>query len=76
MANKIKGGVDTESVIGSVTDDSSKTKTVNLSFTSPQELELFARLQKAADEDERTLSRYIVRFLRSRLVNTQASPAE
>ena len=75
MANKIKGGVDYESVIGSVTDES-KTKTVNLSFTSPQELELFTRLQKAADEDERTLSRYIVRFLRSRLVNTEASPAE
>lgn len=58
MTNEIKGG---PSALKSDKD----TKTVTLSFTGEAEIDLYNKLSDEAEEDERTLSRYIVRKLKN-----------
>lgn len=55
---EIKGGP-------SVANASAKNKTVTLTFSTAEELTLFADLEADAEADERTLSKYLVRLLKS-----------
>ena len=58
---EIKGGP-------SVANDAAKAarnKTVTLTFSTPEELTLFADLEADAAADERSLSKYLVRLLKA-----------
>lgn len=55
---EIKGGP-------SVANAAARNKTVTLTFSTPDELTLFAALEADAAEDERSLSKYLVRLLKS-----------
>jgi hypothetical protein len=62
---KVNGGPDTEATVAAVTPNSKGNKTVTLTFSTPDELNLFAALEADAAEDERSLSKYLVRLLKS-----------
>lgn len=55
---KVEGGP-------SVANAIARNKTVTLTFSTPEELQLFAALETDAAEDERSLSKYLVRLLKS-----------
>ena len=55
---EVKGGP-------SVANAAAKNKTVTLTFSTPEELQLFNELEADATADERTLSKYLVRLLKS-----------
>jgi hypothetical protein len=60
---EVKGGPTVANEISS--SMGSKNKTVTLTFSTPEELTLFAALEADALEDERSLSKYLVRLLKS-----------
>lgn len=45
-----------------------RTESITLSFKTEDELELFDAIEAAAKEDERTSSKYVLRFLKSKLI--------
>lgn len=57
---EVKGGNTTATAIAAA-----KNKTVTLTFSTPEEMQLFAALEADAAEDERSLSKYLVRLLKS-----------
>lgn len=57
---EVKGGNTTATAIAAA-----KNKTVTLTFSTTEELQLFAALEADAAEDERSLSKYLVRLLKS-----------
>lgn len=66
---EVKGGPDTAAAVAALTPNAAaaaaKGKTVTLTFSTPEELQLFAALEADAAEDERSLSKYLVRLLKS-----------
>lgn len=66
---EVKGGPDTGAAVAVLTPSGATTvvkgKTVTLTFSTPEELTLFAALEADAEEDERSLSKYLVRLLKS-----------
>lgn len=64
---EVKGGPDTGATVAALTPSAAaaKGKTVTLTFSTPEELTLFAALEADAAEDERSLSKYLVRLLKS-----------
>ena len=56
----VKGGPDTKAAKAGV---SGSAKTVNLTFSSPAELEAHTELAKAATADDRSIGQFIVRVL-------------
>ena len=62
---KVHGGPDAEATVAAITPNSKGNKTVTLTFSTPEELTLFADLEADAAADERTLSKYIVRLLKA-----------
>lgn len=65
MANKVKGGPDTGAAVEAVGGAGSKHKSVTLLFTTDAELAVHDRLEKEAKEDDRPLSKYIMRQLKA-----------
>jgi hypothetical protein len=59
---EVKGGPSVANEIASI---GSKNKTVTLTFSTPEEIVLFAALEADAAEDERSLSKYLVRLLKN-----------
>lgn len=68
---EVKGGPDTGAAVAALTPNTAniasslKGKTVTLTFSTPEELTLFAALEADAAEDERSLSKYLVRLLKT-----------
>lgn len=58
---EIKGGNTAATAIAAA----ARNKTVTLTFSTPEELQLFADLEADAVADERSLSKYLVRLLKS-----------
>lgn len=62
---EVKGGLNTSKVIGSPTEKKgSGSKSVTLSFVTEAEVAAFDYYSNLAEEDERTLSKYLVRWIR------------
>lgn len=61
---EVKGGPTVANEIAAATATTTKGKTVTLTFSTPEELTLFAALEADAAEDERSLSKYLVRLLK------------
>ena len=47
------------------TEQKSTTRSVTLTFATEAELEVYAKLENEAQEDERTLSKYLLRKLKA-----------
>lgn len=65
MANKVKGGPDTGAAVEAVGGAGSKHKSVTLLFSTDAEIAVYNRLAKEAEDDDRPLSKFIVRKLKA-----------
>jgi hypothetical protein len=68
MATKVKGGPSADALCtesNGTSNASSGAKTVTLTFTTEAEIAVFNKLSKEAEDDDRTLSRFLVRKLKS-----------